>query len=420
MRTDTLNILGEGNPGLAPVESARFLGVWLDRKLSFTKHQKIILQKMETQKLALERLAGKTWGVRLDRARQIYTMVVRSVMSYGANIWHTPTLRKGKARGIVRKLCSQQTKCLRTAIGAYKATPVRNVEAEAWCPPLDLYLTKWVAKAEQRLQRTGMTELLRTACEVVASRLRRRRPRRGEGRIKQPNSGILKAEWAKQWLQPPRWAQNSGGEVDWTELDPDRRLKAEWRARRSEQQTIALRRRTGRGMEPADLFNLRGKPPEHFPLNLHSGLTKAKSSLLTQLRTGAIGLNAFLFRMKARDVNTPLCRCVGAPETAAHIFLNCPEYAQSREQAGLPRVRDGSTFKEALSHTATAAKLMTWFYNTGRIEMYNLAREIERLNSEEEAAGGRKKVVAAREKRRREEEERSAKGRRRGRTVPGL
>jgi len=38
MRTDTLNILGEGNPGLVPVESARFLGVWLDRKLSFTKY----------------------------------------------------------------------------------------------------------------------------------------------------------------------------------------------------------------------------------------------------------------------------------------------------------------------------------------------------------------------------------------------
>ena len=38
MRTDILNILGEGNPGLVPVESARFLGVWLDRKLSFTKY----------------------------------------------------------------------------------------------------------------------------------------------------------------------------------------------------------------------------------------------------------------------------------------------------------------------------------------------------------------------------------------------
>jgi len=52
--------------------------------------------------------------------------------------------------------------------------------------------------------------------------------------------------------------------------------------------------------------------------------------------------------------------------------------------------------------------------------MYNLVREIKRLNSEKEVAGGRKKVVTAREKRRREKKERLAKGRRRGRIVPGL
>jgi len=52
--------------------------------------------------------------------------------------------------------------------------------------------------------------------------------------------------------------------------------------------------------------------------------------------------------------------------------------------------------------------------------MYNLAREIKRLNSEEKVVRGRKKVVAAREKRRYEEEERLVKGRRRGRIVLGL
>jgi len=80
-------------------------------------------------------------------------------------------------------------------------------------------------------------------------------------------------------------------------------------------------------MEPADLFNLRGKPPKHFLLNLYKGLTKAKSSLLIQLRTGVIGLNAFLFKIKARDVNTLLYRCVGVLETTVYIFLNYPEYA---------------------------------------------------------------------------------------------
>ena len=38
MRIDILNILEKGNPGLVLVESACFLGVWLDWKLSFTKY----------------------------------------------------------------------------------------------------------------------------------------------------------------------------------------------------------------------------------------------------------------------------------------------------------------------------------------------------------------------------------------------
>ena len=69
------------------------------------------------------------------------------------------------------------------------------------------------------------------------------------------------------------------------------------------------------------------------------------------------------------------------------------------------RVRDRSTFKEALFHIVIAAKLIMWFYNIGRIEMYNLAKEIKRFNSKEEVAGGRKKVIAAREKRRYEKKE---------------
>jgi len=38
IRINILNILGKGNPGLILAESTRFLGVWLDRKLSFTKY----------------------------------------------------------------------------------------------------------------------------------------------------------------------------------------------------------------------------------------------------------------------------------------------------------------------------------------------------------------------------------------------
>jgi len=34
-----------------------------------------------------------------------------------------------------------------------------------------------------------------------------------------------------------------------------------------------------------------------------------------------------------------------------------------------------------------------WFYNIGRIKIYNLIRKIEKFNSEKKVIGGRKKVV---------------------------
>jgi len=102
--TVRLKILGEDYPGLALKESARFLGVWIDRKLNFKAYVKAVNAKLVIQTLALTRLAGKTWGIRTVRAREIYTKVIRSVLLYAANVWHTlAEVRKGP-KGAARKL----------------------------------------------------------------------------------------------------------------------------------------------------------------------------------------------------------------------------------------------------------------------------------------------------------------------------
>ena len=56
----------------------------------------------------------------------------------------------------------------------------------------------------------------------------------------------------------------------------------------------------------------------------HEGLTKAKSSLLTQARTGDIGLRDFLFKVKVPGVATPYCECGEGRETVEHLVVWCP------------------------------------------------------------------------------------------------
>jgi hypothetical protein len=75
-----------GNAEVYPVESARFLGVWLDRKLRWTRHLKELETKLSRQQFALTKIAASAWGCSLVRAREVYTKVVRSALAYGASV----------------------------------------------------------------------------------------------------------------------------------------------------------------------------------------------------------------------------------------------------------------------------------------------------------------------------------------------
>ncbi|KJR80636.1 uncharacterized protein SPSK_10973 [Sporothrix schenckii 1099-18] len=103
----------------------------------------------------------------------------------------------------------------------------------------------------------------------------------------------------------------------------------------------------------------------------HFGLTKAESSLLTQIRSGHIGLKAYLFRKET--VDSPECHCGGGEETAAHVLLDCTDVP--------PRPPDWpSTINELQQtlHTGrTARPLLRWLLRSERLPEYRLARELE-------------------------------------------
>src|SRR6266480_3911599 len=120
-------------------------------------------------------------------------------MVYRASAWHEPG--DTKPVGVARQLQGLQSGCLCTVTGAYKATQIRHLEIEAAVPPLDLYLNQKVADFEARLETTGMSQLIRNTCSVIASQLRRRRTRRRPPRPPPlPLSRTeLRAQWAHNW-----------------------------------------------------------------------------------------------------------------------------------------------------------------------------------------------------------------------------
>lgn len=92
-------------------------------------------------------------------------------------------------RGITRALAKAQNRSLRIVAGAFKSTPIRNLETETWVPPLDLYLNKRLADFEARLQQHALEDgqegtktpdsIVHKACTKLFRRFKPRRSKRG-------------------------------------------------------------------------------------------------------------------------------------------------------------------------------------------------------------------------------------------------
>ncbi|PBK67692.1 hypothetical protein ARMSODRAFT_845923, partial [Armillaria solidipes] len=57
-------------------------------------------------------------------------------------------------------------------------------------------------------------------------------------------------------------------------------------------------------------------------------MSRAEASMFTQLRTGHVPLNAYLFRSRA--ALSPNCPHCNVPETVTHFLLVCRRYSEER------------------------------------------------------------------------------------------
>ncbi len=104
----------------------------------------------------------------------------------------------------------------------------------------------------------------------------------------------------------------------------------------------------------------------HAANKLHRGLAKAESSVITQLRTGKVGLNGFLANIRVPGV-TLECSCGEGVETVAHVLLHCPNEQERRAWSRR------TTVQELLSWER-AQETASWVIKGGRLSQFSLAR----------------------------------------------
>jgi ribonuclease HI len=118
------------NQPLPWVESHKFLGVYLDPKLSFQKHINNIVGNASKGLNVLRSLAGVHWGADPQILSMLYKSLIRSHFDYSSLAYMSAN------SSVLRKLDIIQNKALRIITGAMCSTPIHVMQSETCIPPL--------------------------------------------------------------------------------------------------------------------------------------------------------------------------------------------------------------------------------------------------------------------------------------------
>jgi hypothetical protein len=316
------------------------LGIWLDPKLKWHAYAKVVQQKGLAALGALKRVTASTWGASFARARLLYNSSIRPLITYGAPAWFTPeTHRPNPVIQVINKI---QASGLRIVAGAYRATPVKELESETFTPPIDIYCNELRMRHLHRTYPSTAGQFITEQCQAIKARLLRHKQRR----TTQATNSICqdRLNWANQRKQ------EFGTQGRNTVL-------AEWQTRWHKD----LTKHKGWWCS----FAAQAQPNKSI-LRLHNQLKKAESSALIQARTGRIGLRQFLFKVNVPGIDSPLCLCGKGVETAEHLLLFC----DNTKHHTWPR---STPLRKLIADPASTSLVARHLIQSGRLNQFKLA-----------------------------------------------
>lgn len=120
-------------PYTFPVRSnAKFLGVYFDCKLTWSRHVTYLIDKVDNTVNILRMLARVWWGAEPIMLLTLYKVLIRSVLDYGSIVYGNAT------QLTLRKLDVFHYRVIRLVLGAMKTTPTNALLVEAAAMPLSI------------------------------------------------------------------------------------------------------------------------------------------------------------------------------------------------------------------------------------------------------------------------------------------
>ena len=127
----------------------KYLGVWLDYKLSWSYHCQKVSQKCLAALSRCRRIVGPRWGLAPKIMRWVYTAIVRPALLYGAVVWCTSVKNNSRMK-VLRKV--QRAAGLAICSGL-KSTPTDALECISGLRRVETILVETAVRTRYRLQR---------------------------------------------------------------------------------------------------------------------------------------------------------------------------------------------------------------------------------------------------------------------------
>jgi ribonuclease HI len=139
---------------IQPSEQAKYLGIWLDKQLSFNVHRKKLLAKAAGSLEALRGISGSTWGASLMAMRKIYQAVIIPQALWGISAWYCPGARAIPAwemAKLVNELVKLQKRAAILISGAFKSISTAALDIELFLLPMKLHLQQTIEECAVRI-----------------------------------------------------------------------------------------------------------------------------------------------------------------------------------------------------------------------------------------------------------------------------
>ena len=364
-----------------PQSCLRVLGIYFDPKLNWGAHVKKVQEKSNNQVQALSRLAQSTWGATFKKSKLLYSTIVRPALTYGSPIWAMVGPSGKIPERIVKPLRSIQRKCLKIVTGAYNSTSSRVLEHESSVLPIEIYLK------QRRIQHTGLTEELPVRQAIKSACNKIKLPASGRGKM----HAMKRIKDLEEWTKICGREGNKAGQVKAGKIAAFQEWADTW--------TCLSRQHHSGHRAPADPENWKaanittdsktGKKrmnQKGTPSDIHRNLSRAQSSLATQLRSEHIGLNSYLHRRKVPGVNNPKCQCEYPSQNVKHMIMSCPRWTKGRGE--ILRLARNRSFEAMMNSPADMARITQWILKNGWFEQFRLAAIVETVaNSSMERTG---------------------------------